>query len=130
MSKCGFPAFEATGANIDVTVLKQEGKGETEDVADNETISNDQVAIPGQSNGKITFNAGSGQSDTTCGKMRKLFVTITNIPVANTTRILQTTAPASLALTFSASTGDATSSASSLVYGALLALMTLAVMAF
>ena len=41
MSKCGFPAFEVTGANIDVTVIKQEGKAETEDVGDNETLSAD-----------------------------------------------------------------------------------------
>jgi len=46
MSKCGFPAFEVTGANIDVTVLKQEGKAEAEDVGDNETVSADQVAMP------------------------------------------------------------------------------------
>ena len=60
MSKCGFPAFDVTGANIDVTVLKEEKKGENEDVADNETVSHDQVAIPKQNNGKISFNAGAG----------------------------------------------------------------------
>ena len=133
MSKCGFPAFEVTGANIDVTVLRQEGKGETEDVADNETVSADQVAIPRLRNGKIAFNAGAGQNDGTCGKMRNLFVTITNIPAlpvdTNSTRLLQT--GTNLAVTFSASSGEgATSSASSLFYGAFLALITFAMMAF
>jgi hypothetical protein len=60
--------------------------------------------------------------------MRKLYVTITNIPVANTTRILQ--AGTNLALTFSASSGDASSSARSILYGAFLAFVSLAVMAF
>ena len=91
MSKCGFPAFDANNTNIDVTVVKQQGKGETDDVPDNETLSADSVAIPRGKGGKISFNMGEGQKDPSCDKMRKLYVTITNIPpAANTTRILQT----------------------------------------
>jgi hypothetical protein len=106
MSKCGFPAFEVSGANIDVTVIRQaDGKAEADDVADNETLSADSVAIPRFKNGKIAYNAGTGRKkDGTCGKMRKLYVTITNIPAlpepTNSTRLLQT---ANLALTFTSS---------------------------
>ena len=106
MSKCGFPAFEVSGANIDVTVIRQaDGKAEADDVADNETLSADSVAIPRFKNGKIAYNAGTGRKkDGTCGKMRKLCVTITNIPAlpepTNSTRLLQT---ANLALTFTSS---------------------------
>jgi hypothetical protein len=133
MSKCGFPAFDVTGANVDVTVIKQDGKAETEDVADNETVSSTQVAIPRQVGGKISFNAGAGLNDGTCGKMRKLFVTITNIPpspVANSTRLLQT--GTNLAITFTASSGDsaASSSAISLFYGTFVALVSLIMLAF
>ena len=138
MSKCGFPAFDVNGTNIDVTVIKQEGKAETEDVADNETLPASAVAIPRASNGKISFNSGAGQaSDSTCGKMRKLFVTITNIPptpAGNSTRLLQT--GSNLAITFSATTGStstdsgSTSSASSLFYGAVLALVSMIMIAF
>jgi hypothetical protein len=132
LSKCGFPAFEVTGANIDVTVLKQEGKGETEDVGDSETVPANQVAIPRQVNGKISFNAGAGQSDATCGKMRKLFVTLTNIPPtpeSNTTRLLQ--AASDLTISFAASSGDAaSSSASSLFYGVFLVAMSFMMFAF
>jgi len=62
--------------------------------------------------------------------MRKLYVTVTNIPptVSNTTRILQSTA--NLALTFTASAGDASSGASALLYGAFLALASLVMFAF
>ena len=133
MSKCGFPALDVTGANVDVTVLKQEGKGETEDVADNETVSSTQVAIPRQVGSKISFNAGAGQNDDTCGKMRKLFVTITNIPpspVANSTRLLQT--GTNLAITFAASSGDSASSSSAIfiINGAFIALVSLIMLAF
>jgi hypothetical protein len=133
MSKCGFPAFDVTGANVDVTVIKQEGKAETEDVADNETVSSTQVAMPRQVGGKISFNAGAGQNDGTCGKMRKLFVTITNIPpspVASSTRLLQT--GANLAITFTASSGDSAVSSSviSLFYGTFVALVSLIMLAF
>jgi len=133
MSKCGFPAFDVTGANVDVAVLRQEGKAETEDVADNETVSSTQVAIPRQVGGKISFNAGAGQNDGTCGKMRKLFVTITNIPpspVANSTRLLQT--GTNLEITFAASSGDsgASSSGSSLFFSAFVGLVSLIMIAF
>lgn len=132
MSKCGFPAFDVTGGHVDVTVIKQEGKAEAEDVADNETLSSTQVAIPRYVGGKISFNAGAGQNDGTCGKMRKLFVTITNIhysPVANSTRLLQT--GTNLAISFSASSGDAaSSSASSLFYGTFIALVSFIMLAF
>ena len=133
MSKCGFPAFNVTGANVDVAVLRQEGKAETEDFADNETVSSTQVAIPRQVGGKISFNAGAGQNDGTCGKMRKLFVTITNIPpspVANSTRLLQT--GTNLEITFAASSGDsgASSSGSSLFFSAFVGLVSLIMIAF
>ena len=136
MSKCGFPAFDITGANVDVTVIRQrDGKAETEDVGDNETLSSDQVAIPRSKNGKISFNGGNGRKkDATCGKMRKLYVTITNIPPlpeTNSTRLLQTTS--NLAISFTASEGDDSyveSSARSLFFGAFLTMISLAVMAF
>lgn len=127
MSKCGFPALEMTGANIDVTILKVEGKPEAEDLADNETVSSDQSVLPKQQNGKLSFNAGAGQRDDSCGKMRKIYVTLTNIPPTNTTnstRILQAAAQ-NMQLTFSASAGDsATSSAKSIIYSAVFAVIT------
>ena len=124
MSKCGFPAFDVAGANIDITVLKSENKAETDDVGDSEVVSSDQVAVVRQKDGKIAYNAGTGQNDITCGKMRKLYVTVTNIPPTPEagTRILQ--AAQNLQLTFSASAGTA-SSAKNLILGAVFAVMTI-----
>jgi hypothetical protein len=133
MSKCGFPALDANNPNIDVTVIKQEAKALNEDVGDNETLPADSVAVAKPKNGKISFNMGEKQKkDGSCGKMRKLIVTITNIPPEPTTRILQATAPQSVSLTFSSSEGteSASSGASKFFYNAALAFVALMMFAF
>ena len=53
--KDGIPEVFGKLIKTDIT-----GDNEAEDVADNETVSSDQVAIPKQNNGKISFNAGAG----------------------------------------------------------------------
>ncbi len=106
MSKCGFPAFEIDNPNIDVSVINQAGGNENavDDLPDNATLSANDVAAPRSTNGKITYVSGNPTGkDATCGKMRKMFVTVTNIPVANTTNSTNSTAPKRLlqATTFS-----------------------------
>jgi len=114
MSKCGFPAFDLNNTNLDVTVINQGEKGGAtevvEDLPDNATLSVEEVAIPRvDKNGKLRFTAGNPKAkDESCGKMRKMFVTITNIPPApsNTSRLLQTAAPATFSLTFTSTDGS------------------------
>ena len=93
MSKCGFPSFDLDNTNIDVSVINQAGGSETvDDLPDNSTLSAYDVAVPRVGkNGKMSYVSGNPTTkDGTCGKMRKMFVTITNIPptVSNSTRLL------------------------------------------
>lgn len=106
MSKCGFPAFDLNNTYIDVSVINQAGGSETvEDLPDNANLSASDVAIPKVVNGNPTTK------DATCGKMRKMFVTVTNVlpTVTNSTRLLQTSAQ-SFSLTFTATDGPVASS--------------------
>ena len=87
-SKCGFPAFDINATNIDVTVISQAGKDSTSDMGENDTFSGNEAAVVRPKNGKIDFVFnGTSTKDAECGKMRKMFVVITNIP-ATTGRIL------------------------------------------
>lgn len=129
MSKCGFPAFEIDNANIDVSVINQAGGNDNtvDDLADNATLSASEVAAPRVGpNGKIIYVSGNPDTkDATCGKMKKMFVTVTNLPVANSTnstRILQ--AATSFAINFQATDGPiATSGAISMMMSASLAII-------
>ena len=112
MSKCGFPAFDLNDTNIDVSVINQAGGSETvEDLADNANLTGTDAAVPRAVNGKISYISGNPTAkDDTCGKMRKMFVTVTNVPptVSNSSRLLQT--GQSFSLTFTSTDGPATTS--------------------
>jgi hypothetical protein len=121
MSKCGFPAFEIDNANIDVSVINQAGGNETvDDLPDNTNLSASDVALPKVgANGKIKYVAGNPNAkDASCGKMRKMFVTVTNLPVDNTTN---STAPkrtlqaASFSINFQATDGPIEAESSSAI---------------
>ncbi len=106
-SKCGFPAFDINATNIDVAVISQAGKDSNTDMGDNDTFSGNEAAVVRPKNGKIDFVFnGTSEKDAECGKMRKMFVVITNIP-ATTGRILQTAG--NYAITFSATAGGSSS---------------------
>jgi hypothetical protein len=112
MSKCGFPAFDLNDTNIDVSVINQAGGSETvEDLEDNANLTGTDAAVPRAVNGKISYISGNPTAkDGTCGKMRKMFVTVTNVPptVSNSSRLLQT--GQSFSLTFTSTDGPATTS--------------------
>jgi hypothetical protein len=64
--------------------------------------------VPRAVNGKISYISGNPTAkDDTCGKMRKMFVTVTNVPptVSNSTRLLQSVE--SFSLTFTSTDGPA-----------------------
>lgn len=115
MSKCGFPAFDLNNTNIDVTVINQAGGSETvDDLPDNATLSASDAAVPRAANGVVSYIAGNPtEKDASCGKMRKMFVTVTNVPPAatNSTRLLQAGAQ-SFSLAFTATDGPVASSSS------------------
>lgn len=90
-SKCGFPAFDIDNPNIDVTIIKKEGKDKNDnnDLLSNDTLADTDTESAKSSGGKIKFDYGKGLAkDTTCGRTRKIYVTLTNIASANGTRIL------------------------------------------
>ena len=134
MSKCGFPALEVNDTNIDVTVINQAGGNENtvDDLPDNSTLSAADAAVATPANGKISYTSGNPTTkDATCGKMRKMFVTITNIaPPTTPARLLQTSAP--IAVSFSATDGPAatTSGAVSMIMNACIVLISLLYFAF
>lgn len=118
MSKCGFPAFDLNNTNIDVTVINQAGGSDTtvDDLPDNATLSASDVAVPKVANGALSYISGNPTTkDATCGKMRKMFVTVTNVPptVTNGTRLLQSSAQ-SFSLSFSAVDGPAATTSGAL----------------
>jgi hypothetical protein len=109
MTKCGLPAFDINNTNIDVTVIQQQGKDENTDFNANDTIPDSDTAIIKPRDGQIKYTFGNNtEKDSTCDKMRKMFVTITNVaPSANATRILQTSS--SLSINFYSTDGSASS---------------------
>ena len=134
MSKCGFPAFDLNNTNIDVSVINQAGGSETvDDLPDNANLTATDAAVPKAVNGKISYISGNPTAkDAACGKMRKMFVTVTNVPptVSNSTRLLQSVQ--SFALTFSSTDGpaDTTSSAFTLITSLALVFASLIYLAF
>ena len=92
MSKCGFPALEVNDTNIDVTVINQAGGNENtvDDLPDNSTLSAADAAVATSVNGKMSYITKNAAS---CCKMRKMFITVTNIaPSTIPARLLQTSA--------------------------------------
>ena len=125
MSKCGFPAFDLNNTNIDVSVINQAGGSETvDDLPDNANLTGTDAAVPRAVNGKISYISGNPTAkDDTCGKMRKMFVTVTNVPptVSNSTRLLQSVE--SFSLTFTSTDGPAATTSSTFTLMSSLALV-------
>ncbi len=80
LSKCGFPALDISTTAVDVSVINFSGGDSTkvEDQPDSADLST-KIAAPKPKSGKISYVSGNPTtSDPTCGKMRKMLVTITN----------------------------------------------------
>lgn len=80
----------SNNTNIDVVVVNQQGKDMNTDIDPNATLASNETASIAPKNGMINYVFGNpSTNDSSCGKMRKMFVTITNIaPPATSSRLL------------------------------------------
>ena len=130
LSKCGFPAFDINTTTIDVSVINFAGGDSTnvEDQLDGDTLSG-KLAAPKGSFGKISYVSGNPNfADASCGKMRKMIVTVTNLGPA--ARVLATTTTSSFSIDFSATSGASSATLSFIIKTSFLFMATLAYLAF
>lgn len=81
-TKCGFPEIVVNSSEVDIFVasLDKNNSQFNPNVPDDDEVTNDMFEQAQSSNGKTTFQyPGSNVKDDSCGKMRRMYVTLTRI---------------------------------------------------